>query len=197
MTTTAPESGDGPIVCRICGELLPSGSQACHKCGAPVPIDQHMPSAPERLMWLARRMPKVASEAKTVEQLCADFLDIVITAMGAKHGGVWNLESDPPYSWISEKFGALPAVCGTLRHTQLLHHVLGEDCGMVLRSDSLENITDDMLVLSPFSTPVIRSGVIEILQRPDAPMEAGAGYLQFLDQMMVYFSGSPVLTTCE
>ncbi len=139
-------------------------------------------------MTLARMMPDIARDSASVDELCNRFLNLIVSATGAIAGVVVDLQTEQ--SW--PRFEVAPSVA-TPSHLNLLRQVCSGDASELLFADAPENETGFMLVLRPFTTPVIEVGIVQLLQRPGAPREAGAGYLQFLDQMTTYFEQSPVL----
>ncbi len=201
MTVTTSQPGGSPV-CPICGEVLAAMQTECPKCGCPisqesrlVPTADNLKSARDRFMSLARTMPGIAQNAKSIDSLCQQFLDVVVVATDAVHGVVWDLGTGQ--HWLPSSRGPAPETVFTASHQALLKQVYSHEAGTTLLPNAVDNPIEFLLVLRPFSTPTIPQGVVELLQRPDAPKEAAAGYLQFLDQMTVYFENSSVLGTVD
>jgi len=128
----------------------------------------------------------------------ADFfretLSRVVAALAAKAAGVWLRDESGNLGLACEinlrPTRALDEEQRRASHDALLRRALEESEGLLLEPHTrggsegeLANPTDFLLVLAAFQDDSGTQGVLEIVQRPDAPPSARRGYLRFVKQV--------------
>lgn len=148
----------------------------------------------EKVLQLARDIEKLSQAAVPPDQFFAEFLRMIVTAVGARGGAVWLLEGNR-LGMIAElgidEIGLKDDANAYRLNEKLLIEVMqtGEACTYSKEDNTdVELPTDHLLVLSALHKQKECVGVVQLFQRPDAPREARPGYLQFLEQMCGYAS---------
>ena len=148
----------------------------------------------EKVLQLARDIEKLSQAAVPPDQFFAEFLRMIVTAVGARGGAVWLLEGNR-LGMIAEigidEIGLREDANAYRLNEKLLIEVMqtGEACTHSKDDNTdVELPTDHLLVLSALHKQKECVGVVQLFQRPDAPREARPGYLQFLEQMCGYAS---------
>lgn len=211
MTPSSRTPEGIPNRCPVCGHdvvIDESGSArdaTCPYCGSLLWMDRRrsvgsVEEAREHVARLAREIEQLARTAESVDALLSGFLHRLVVILGARAAAIWQLDGH----WLSQLSchsadDEMLAELRTPEHAQLLFRSaeLQEEQSVVralLRTvDGFINPTGCVLLFSRFSTPLFPRGLVEILQRPDAPEEAFPGYLQFIAQMAGHLAHSPVL----
>ena len=157
------------------------------------PTEENLKKARERVMQLAREIETLSREPLPPNEFFPQFLDRVVAAVGAQAGAVWllNNQSIALAAGVRVENVGLdnPQIRGA--NDRILAEVLqtGEACTRTQGDGGEAQLpTPHMLVLCALHKDKKCVGVVELFQRPDAPEEARAGYLQFLEQMSGYAS---------
>jgi multidrug efflux pump subunit AcrA (membrane-fusion protein) len=128
------------------------------------------------------------------QEYYGEFLNRVVSALAANGGAVWSTDQGRlglAYQ-IKLQDTRLPEKSEEeqIQHGRLLQKVMttGEGALIAPHSGGVDgeqgaNPTEFLLVLGPLKTELETVGVVEVFQRPDAPMGAQKGYLRFLMQM--------------
>ncbi|MBX7072102.1 MAG: efflux RND transporter periplasmic adaptor subunit [Pirellulales bacterium] len=122
-----------------------------------------------------------------------EFLNRVVQALAAHGGAVWTTSDgrglELVYQINLQSTGLLGDQAAQARHGRVLHQVLRGE-GMIVAPHSgagddreAGNPTDFLLVLAPLKADQETRGVVEIFQRPGAPLGTQRGYLRFLTEM--------------
>ena len=158
-----------------------------------VPTEDKLKEARERVMKLAREVEGLSREPLPPNEFFPQFLDRVVAAVGAQAGAVWMVHNQSIALAAGVRLEAVgldnPQIRGA--NDRILGEVLstGEACTRVQGDGGEAQVpTNHMLVLCALHKEKQCVGVVELFQRPDAPEEARAGYLQFLEQMSGYAS---------
>lgn len=158
-----------------------------------VPTEDKLKEARERVMKLAREIEGLSREPLPPNEFFPQFLDRVVAAVGAQAGAVWLLHNQSIALAAGVRLESVglnnPQVRGA--NDRILGEILqtGEACTRVQGDGGEAQVpTNHMLVLCALHKEKQCVGVVELFQRPDAPEEARAGYLQFLEQMSGYAS---------
>ena len=159
----------------------------------PVPSDENLKRVRERVMQLAREIEQMSGQDLPAPVYFQEFLTRVVTAVGARAGIVWLIDESGRLGMIAqanldqtglrEKPGALA------QNEKLLVEVLQTGEARTLTHGGEAQLpTEHVLVLSALHKEKKCVGVVELFQRPDVPMKAQSGYMQFLEQMCGYGS---------
>lgn len=144
----------------------------------------------ERVRQLAREIEELAGAGVPEEVFYTEFLRRIVLAMGAQAGVIWLLEENRQirlaYELNLEETKFLENPQAGQQNSPLLNEILST--GQCRLYGSGENPqfpppTPHLHVLGPILRDKACIGVVQIFQRPDAPPQARAGYLQFVEQM--------------
>ncbi|MCA9092082.1 MAG: HlyD family efflux transporter periplasmic adaptor subunit [Planctomycetaceae bacterium] len=144
----------------------------------------------ERVRQLAREIEELAGASVPDEVFYTEFLRRIVLAMGAQAGVIWLLEENRQirlaYELNLEETKFLENQQAGQQNSPLLNEILST--GQCRLYGSGENPqfpppTPHLHVLGPILRDKACIGVVQVFQRPDAPPQARAGYLQFLEQM--------------
>lgn len=129
------------------------------------------------------------------DEFHAEFLRRVVAALGAVGGGLWILDRGTLSLSYQINFKELRLQEGDSKkkaeqHARLLDRMLrSTDAGTLFPPNSgiegdtdAGNPTDFILLFCPIRTELEVAGLVEIIYRPDAPVAAQKGFLQFLSQ---------------
>jgi hypothetical protein len=157
------------------------------------PTDENLKKARERVMQLAREIEGLSREPIPPNEFFPQFLDRVVAAVGAQAGAVWLLHEQSIALAAEVRLAEVGLNEPGVRqiNDQVLGNVLstGEACTLSHDDGTDTKLpTHHMLVLCAVHKEKKCVGVVQLFQRPDAPEEARAGYLQFLEQMSGYAS---------
>lgn len=159
----------------------------------PVPSDENLRKVRERVMQLAREIEQMSGQDLAPQMFFQEFLVRVVTAIGAKAGAVWMLDDSNRLGLMAqinlEQTGLRerPGALGV--NERLLVEVLQTGEARTLTHGGESQLpTEHVLVLSALHKDKKCVGVVELFQRPDVPIKAQSGYMQFLEQMCGYGS---------
>lgn len=159
----------------------------------PVPSDENLKKVRERVMQLAREIEQMSGQELPPPLFFQEFLTRVVTAVGARAGVVWLLDESGRLNLIAqmnlEQTGLreTPGALGV--NEKLLIEVMQTGEARTLTHGGEAKLpTEHVLVLSALSKEKKCVGVVELFQRPDVPVKAQSGYMQFLEQMCGYAS---------
>lgn len=147
----------------------------------------------ERVMQLAREIEKMSGEEIPPNVYFKEFLDRVVTAIGARAGAVWMVsdagrltlaaENNLEEVGLRERPGAIQT------NEKLLIDVLQTgEAKTLVHGQGVELPTEHVMVLSALHKQKDCVGVVQLFQRSDVPEKARSGYMQFLEQMCGYAS---------
>jgi hypothetical protein len=159
----------------------------------PVPSDENLKKVRERVMQLAREIEQMSGQDLAPPLFFQEFLVRVVTAIGARAGAVWlvdesnrlgltaqvNLEQ----TGLRERPGAL-----ALNEKLIVDVLQTGEARTLTHGGEAQLPTEHVLVLSALHKEKKCVGVVELFQRPDVPIKAQSGYMQFLEQMCGYGS---------
>ncbi|MFK7822256.1 MAG: hypothetical protein AB8G99_26405, partial [Planctomycetaceae bacterium] len=157
------------------------------------PTDENVKKARERVMQLAREIEGLSREPIPPNEFFPEFLNRVVAAVGAQAGAVWLLHEQSVALAAEVRLAEVGLNEPGVRQLNdaVLGNVLstGEACTLSPDDGTDTQLpTDHMLVLCAVHKVKQCVGVVQLFQRADAPEEARAGYLQFLEQMSGYAS---------
>jgi hypothetical protein len=159
----------------------------------PVPSDENLKKVRERVMQLAREIEQMSGQDLAPPVFFQEFLVRVVTAIGARAGAVWLLDESNrlgltaqvnlDQTGLKERPGALG-----LNEKLLVDVLQTGEARTLTHGGEAQLPTEHVLVLSALHKDKKCVGVVELFQRPDVPVKAQSGYMQFLEQMCGYGS---------
>ena len=159
----------------------------------PVPSDENLKKVRERVMQLAREIEQLSGQELPAPTYFQEFLTRVVTAVGARAGVVWLLDESGRLNLVAqmnlEQTGLreIPGAMG-LNERLLIDVMQTGEARTLIHGGEAKLPTEHVLVLSALSKEKKCVGVVELFQRPDVPVKAQSGYMQFLEQMCGYAS---------
>ena len=159
----------------------------------PVPTDENLRKVRERVMQLAREIEQMSGQELPAPVFFQEFLTRVVTAVGARAGVVWMLDESGRLGLLAqmnlEQTGLreTPGALG-LNEKLLIEVMQTGEARTLTHGGEAKLPTEHVLVLSALHKEKKCVGVVELFQRPDVPMKAQSGYMQFLEQMCGYAS---------
>lgn len=143
---------------------------------------------------LVNEIAQLSKSDVAPQEFYGEFLNRVVSALAANGGAVWSTDQGRlaiAYQIkLNESRLAEKSEDEQIQHGRLLQKVMttGEAILVPPHSGAMDgdqgaNPTEFLLVLGPLKTELETVGVVEVFQRPDAPMGAQKGYLRFLMQM--------------
>jgi hypothetical protein len=122
-----------------------------------------------------------------------EFLVRVVTAIGARAGAVWLVDESNRLGLMAqvnlEQTGLRERPGALAMNEKLIVDVLQTGEARTLTHGGEAQLpTEHVLVLSALHKEKKCVGVVELFQRPDVPIKAQSGYMQFLEQMCGYGS---------
>lgn len=159
----------------------------------PVPSDENLKKVRERVMQLAREIEQMSGQEMAPPVFFQEFLTRVVTAIGARAGIVWLLDEGGRLGLIAQvnldQTGLRERPGALAQNEKLLSEVLQTGEARTLTHGGEAQLpTEHVLVLSALHKEKKCVGVVELFQRPDVPVKAQSGYMQFLEQMCGYAS---------
>ena len=144
-------------------------------------------------MQLAREIEQMSGQDLAPPTFFQEFLARVVTAIGAKAGAVWMLDESNRLGLMAqvnlEQTGLRERPGALGQNEKLLVDVLQTGEARTLTHGGEAQLpTEHVLVLSALHKEKKCVGVVELFQRPDVPVKAQSGYMQFLEQMCGYGS---------
>lgn len=146
----------------------------------------------EKVMELAREIETMSGEDLPPQTFFAEFLNRVVTAIGAKAGAVW-MNDGGQLALVAEnglEETGLRELPGAMQTNQkLLIDVLQTgEAKTITHDQGIDLPTEHVMVLSALHKEKDCVGVVQLFQRSDVPDKARSGYMQFLEQMCGYAS---------
>ncbi len=149
----------------------------------------------ERVLQLAREIEQLSQSSIPPEAFFPQFLQMLVTALGARAGAIWTLEGGARLNLACEiriaDIGLRENAQVARLNDRLLADVIatGEACSHAPDDANASNLpVPYLIILAALQVADDSVGVVEIFQRPDSPVEARPGYLQFVEQMTGYAS---------
>ena len=147
----------------------------------------------DRVLQLAREIEELSHADIPAPQFFKQFLDLLVRALGAPAGIIWSLNSGR-LNMVAEiglaETGFKDNPQAPALNQRLLSEVVstGEACTHAPDDTEFQLPTPHLNILAALHAKEQSVGVVQILQRPDAPKEARPGFLQFVEQMTGYAS---------
>lgn len=159
----------------------------------PVPSDENLKKVRERVMQLAREIEQMSGQDLAPPLFFQEFLVRVVTAIGARAGAVWLVDESSRLGLVAqvnlEQTGLRERPGALALNEKLIVDVLQTGEARTLTHGGEAQLpTEHVLVLSALHKEKKCVGVVELFQRPDVPLKAQSGYMQFLEQMCGYGS---------
>ena len=159
----------------------------------PVPSDENLKKVRERVMQLAREIEQMSGQDLPAPVYFQEFMTRVVTAVGARAGVIWLLDESGRLNLVAQmnlEHTGLRETPGALGvNEKLLIEVMQTGEARTLTHGGEAKLpTEHVLVLSALHKEKKCVGVVELFQRPDVPIKAQSGYMQFLEQMCGYAS---------
>jgi hypothetical protein len=159
----------------------------------PVPSDENLKKVRERVMQLAREIEQMSGQDLAPPLFFQEFLVRVVTAIGARAGAVWLVDESNRLGLVAqvnlEQTGLRERPGALAMNEKLIVEVLQTGEARTLTHGGEAQLpTEHVLVLSALHKEKKCVGVVELFQRPDVPIKAQSGYMQFLEQMCGYGS---------
>jgi hypothetical protein len=159
----------------------------------PVPSDENLKKVRERVMQLAREIEQMSGQDLAPPLFFQEFLVRVVTAIGARAGAVWLVDESNRLGLMAqvnlEQTGLRERPGAMAMNEKLIVDVLQTGEARTLTHGGEAQLpTEHVLVLSALHKEKKCVGVVELFQRPDVPIKAQSGYMQFLEQMCGYGS---------
>jgi len=159
----------------------------------PVPTDENLKKVRERVMQLAREIEQMSGQDLAPPLFFQEFLVRVVTAIGARAGAVWLVDESNRLGLMAqvnlEQTGLRERPGAMAMNEKLIVDVLQTGEARTLTHGGEAQLpTEHVLVLSALHKEKKCVGVVELFQRPDVPIKAQSGYMQFLEQMCGYGS---------
>ena len=156
------------------------------------------PSGPQlrdRVLNMAREIEKLSTAKVPPPEFFQKFLQTLVGAMSAKAGVVWMLQDGAQLAPVCQVNYPALGIQGNpeaeRRNRQLLVDVLSTGEARAIAPDDSDDTqlpSHHLIILAALQCETDCVGVVEIFQRVDAPVEARAGFLQFVEQMTGYAS---------
>lgn len=159
----------------------------------PVPSDENLKKVRERVMQLAREIEQMSGQDLAPPLFFQEFLVRVVTAIGARAGAVWLVDESNRLGLVAqvnlEQTGLRERPGALALNEKLIVDVLQTGEARTLTHGGEAQLpTEHVLVMSALHKEKKCVGVVELFQRPDVPVKAQSGYMQFLEQMCGYGS---------
>ncbi len=148
----------------------------------------------QQIQGLVREIAQLAKSDVSPADFYGEFLNRVVQALAAVGGAVWAPADDGrltlQYQVNLQLANLHQSESDQRRHGLLLHRVMTTGEGQLVAPHSgapgdeeAGNPTEFLLVLAALKSDQDVRGVIEVIQRPGAPVSTQRGYLRFLLQM--------------
>lgn len=149
----------------------------------------------ERVLQLARDIEQLSQSSVPPENFFPQFLQMLVSALGARAGAVWMLEGSGRINLVCDVRLAESGIRENIQVARLNDRLLADVIGT---GEATSHAPSDspgdaasipyLVILAALQVEDDSVGVVEIFQRPDSPLEARPGYLQFVEQMTGYAS---------
>ena len=144
-------------------------------------------------MQLAREIEQMSGQELPPPVYFQEFMTRVVTAVGARAGVVWLLDESGRLNLVAQMnlehtgLRETPGAMG-LNEKLLIEVMQTGEARTLTHGGEAKLPTEHVLVLSALHKEKKCVGVVELFQRPDVPIKAQSGYMQFLEQMCGYAS---------
>eukprot|EP00913_Durusdinium_trenchii_P008788 g8254.t1 len=149
----------------------------------------------KRVLQLARDIEQLSKSAIPPDEFFPKFLQMLVTALGARAGAVWNLGDGGRLGLTCEvrlaETGIAEDPQAGFKNQKLLTEVIQTGEAGAYSPDDASDVelpSQHLTILAALQVESDSVGVVQIFQRPDAPIEARPGFLQFVEQMTGYAS---------
>jgi hypothetical protein len=149
----------------------------------------------ERVLKMAQQIEGLSRSNPPPEEFFPEFLKLLVGALGAQAGVVWmrdeNNRLNLSYEFMLADTGFRENPQAGSLNQQLLTNVMatGEAASYSPQDETDVKLpTNNLHVLAALQVDNDSVGVVQIFQRSDAPVDARAGFLQFVEQMCGYAS---------
>lgn len=149
----------------------------------------------ERVVRIAREIEEFAHSNVAPETFFREFLRRVVAGLGATAGAAWLIDESGRLTIKSEvnlaDTGFYEEPEAILKNQRLLSDVISTAEARIFSAEGESDVhlpTDNLIVVAALTIRKKPVGVVEIFQRSNAPRQAHAGYLQFVEQMSGYAS---------
>jgi hypothetical protein len=146
--------------------------------------------ARDRVLQMARQIEELAHSAAPPEAFFPKFLQLVVSSLGARAGAIWMVEGGRlslPYELRFSDTGLKEKPGATAANDRLLNETLstGQACCLAPDDPAMAGKlpVNFLIIMAALQIGEESVGAVEIFQRPDAPREARAGFLQYVEQM--------------
>lgn len=159
----------------------------------PLPSDENLRKVRERVMMLAREIEQMSGQDLPAPVYFQEFLTRVVSAVGARAGVVWLIDESGRLGMMAQVnldqtgLRERPGAIG-LNEKLLIEVMQTGEARTLTHGGEAQLPTEHVLVLSALHKEKKCVGVVELFQRPDVPIKAQSGYMQFLEQMCGYAS---------
>jgi len=149
----------------------------------------------DRVLQMTREIEELAHSDVPPRTFFRQFLQLLVTSMGARAGVVWMRDGGNQLSLITDVNLAETGFHENPQANRINQKILtdvmatGEACAY--GPDDRKKVllpTEHLIVVAALQQAKECVGVVEVFQRPDAPPGARPGYLQFVEQMCGYAS---------
>ena len=148
--------------------------------------DENLKRVREKVMHLAREIEQMSGEDIPPDIFFQEFLNRVVTAIGARGGAVWMLQDGGRLDLAAETDldqTGLKQIPGAMQvNEKLLIDVLQTgEAKTLIHGQGVDLPTEHVMVLSAVHKEKDCVGVVQLFQRADVPEKARSGYMQFLE----------------
>lgn len=206
MTPSSRTPEGSPHRCNVCGKSVllddasPVRDATCPYCGSLIWLarSSNIGDVRGRIRILAQEIESLSNATVSMAEVAIGMLSRIVTAVGARGGVIWRQSSgDEPTIFCSIGIArSEPETVIGKEHTAFVRHVFlasGDDFAVgpgELLAEGVTNPCDFLLICCRFTTPRMPTGMVEVLQRADTPIQAQPGFLQFVQQMTKYLARS-------
>jgi hypothetical protein len=147
--------------------------------------------ARDRVLEMARQIEDLSHSATPPETFFPEFLRLLVTSLGARAGAVWMLEGGSRMSLNCDirfsETGIRDKPQAVHANDRLLTDTIATGQAAAVSPDDATAErpcpANFLIIMAALQIGEDCIGVVEVFQRSDAPREARAGYLQFVEQM--------------
>jgi hypothetical protein len=145
----------------------------------------------ERVVQSAQQIEQLSQKDVPPEEFFPDFLQLLVSALGASAAAIWTAESDGRINLTCDLALAETGILDDPAAGQKNHGIVATamatgEANTFSPSDDRTDTplpTDHFIVIAVLHTTDGCAGVVEIFAQAEPPTEARPGYLQFVEQM--------------
>ncbi len=148
------------------------------------------PDSVSEIQEIINRIDELSRAGLPREEFVGEFLELLLTALVARAGGMWLLNEQGELVCAGEmglgEVGITIDPAKEQKNLQLIATIFEQGTGEAIGAEHVlaDDRPDDFLfILAPMQHEGHTVGVIEVVQRTNAPPEALAGYVDFVQQM--------------